>query len=47
MKYVMPNYDVKPLEVNDILCASKDKYEITRNEDGSANIIFNAFDIFN
>ena len=34
------------IETEDILTASSEKYEIEKNDDGSANIIMNAFDLF-
>ena len=46
MKYVTPNYDLKIAETEDFILASNEKYEITRNDDGSGNVIFTAFDIF-
>lgn len=46
MKYLSPKYDLKITEAEDILLASKDKYEINENPDGTGDIIFNASSIF-
>ena len=46
MKYIKPNYDLSALEASDIILASKDKYEINHNADGTGNVIFDATDIF-
>lgn len=46
MKYVTPKYEVAIIETEDILTASSEKYEIEQNNDGSGNVIMNAFDLF-
>ena len=46
MKYVTPKYEVAIIETEDILTASSEKYEIEQKDDGSGNIIMNAFDLF-
>ena len=46
MKYIKPKYDLSVLEASDILLASGDKFEITKNDDGTGNVIFDAIDIF-
>ena len=46
MKYVTPKFEITVLETEDILAASSEKYEIEENDDGSGNIIMDAFNIF-
>ena len=46
MKYVTPKYEIAVIETEDILTASSEKYEIEQNNDGSGNVIMNAFDLF-
>ena len=49
MKYVTPKYEVAIIETEDILTASLGQtanYEIEQKDDGSGNIIMNAFDLF-
>ena len=46
MKYVTPKLEITVLETEDILAASSEKYEIKENDDGSGNIIMDAFNIF-
>ena len=46
MKYVTPKHEVAIIETEDILTASSEKYEIEQNNDGSGNVIMNAFDLF-
>ena len=46
MKYIAPKYEVAIIETEDILTASLEKYEIEQNNDGSGNVIMNAFDLF-
>ena len=46
MKYVTPKYELTVLETEDVLAASSEKYEIEQNDDGSGNIIMDAFNIF-
>ncbi len=46
MKYVPPKYEVAVVETEDILTASLEKYEVEKNNDGSGNVIMNAFDLF-
>ncbi len=46
MKYVTPKYEVAVVETEDILTASSEKYEVEWNDDGSGNVIMNAFDLF-
>ena len=46
MKYVTPKFEITVLETEDILSASSEKYEIEENDDGSGNIIMDAFNIF-
>ena len=45
MKYDSPKYEIILLETESIL-ASSEKFEIQENEDGSGNVIMNAFDLF-
>ena len=46
MKYVCPVYDLKITELDDILLASKENYEIVENSDGTGNVIFDTSSIF-
>ena len=46
MKYVKPKIEISVIETEDILTASSEKYEIEQNNDGSGNVIMNAFDLF-
>ncbi len=46
MKYETPKCEIAVIETEDILTASSEKYEIERNNDGSGNVIMNAFDLF-
>ena len=49
MKYVTPKYEVAIIETEDILTASSGQtanYEIEQKDDGSGNVIMNAFDLF-
>ena len=46
MKYVTPKIEISVIETEDILTASSEKYEIEQNNDGSGNVIMNAFDLF-
>ena len=46
MKYVAPRYEQAIVETKDIITASSDKYEIEQNDNGSGNVIMNAFDLF-
>ena len=46
MKYITPKIEISVIETEDILTASSEKYEIEKNEDGSGNVIMNAFDLF-
>ena len=46
MKYIAPKYEVGIVETKDILTASSEKYDIEKNDDGSGNVIMNAFDLF-
>ena len=46
MKYVTPKYEMAVMEIEDILTASSEKYEIEQNNDGSGSVIMSAFDIF-
>ena len=46
MKYEAPKYELIIIKANDIITASNDKYEIEQNDNGSGNVIMNAFDIF-
>ena len=46
MKYIAPKYEVSVVEAVDILTASSEKYEVEQNNDGSGNVIMNAFDLF-
>ena len=49
MKYVTPKYEVALIETEDILTASSGQtanYEIEQKDDGSGNVIMNAFDLF-
>ena len=49
MKYVTPQYEQAVIALKDIITASINqgsKYEIEQNDDGSGNVIMNAFDLF-
>ena len=49
MKYIAPKYEMAVVETEDILTASSGQaanYEIEQKDDGSGNIIMNAFDLF-
>ncbi len=46
MKYIAPKYEMALIETEDMLTASSEKYEIEKNDDGSGNIIMDAFDLF-
>jgi len=49
MKYATPKYEMAVIETEDILTASTGQtanYEIEQKDDGSGNIIMNAFDLF-
>ena len=46
MKYVTPKIEISVIETEDILTASSEKYEIEQKDDGSGNVIMNAFDLF-
>ena len=49
MKYVTPKYEAYVVETEDILTASPGQtanYEVEQKDDGSGNVIMNAFDIF-
>ena len=46
MRYEAPKYEMILLEAENIL-ASSEKFEIQENEDGSGNVIMNAFSLFN
>ena len=46
MKYITPKIEISVIETEDILTASSEKYEIEKNDDGSGNVIMNAFDLF-
>ena len=49
MKYIAPKYEMSLIETEDILTASSGQaanYEIEQKNDGSGNIIMNAFDLF-
>ena len=49
MKYIAPKYEMAVIETEDIITASINqgsKYEIEQNDDGSGNVIMNAFDLF-
>ena len=49
MKYVTPKSEMALIETEDILTASSGQaanYEIEQKDDGSGNIIMNAFDLF-
>ena len=49
MKYVSPKYEMALIETEDILTASLGQaanYEIEQKDDGSGNVIMNAFDLF-
>ena len=49
MKYVAPQYKQDAITTKDIITASINqdvKYEIEQNDDGSGNVIMNAFDLF-
>ena len=45
MRYEAPKYEKTLLETENIL-ASSEKFEIQENDDGSGNVIMNAFDLF-
>ena len=45
MRYEAPKYEMILLETENIL-ASSEKFEIQENDDGSGNVIMNAFDLF-
>ena len=47
MRYQSPEYELMLLETENILESSSEKFEIEENEDGSGNVIMNAFDLFN
>ena len=49
MKYIAPKHEMALIETEDILTASSGQaanYEIEQNNDGSENVIMNAFDLF-
>lgn len=46
MKYETPKYNLTKIEANDVITASPDKYEIEQSDNGTGNVIMNAFDIF-
>ena len=49
MKYIAPKYEMSVVETEDILTASSGQaanYEIEQKDDGSGNVIMNAFDLF-
>ena len=49
MKYIAPKYEMALIETEDILTASSGQatnYEIEQKDDGSGNVIMNAFDLF-
>ena len=46
MRYDSPKYEIILLETENILAASSERFEIQENEDGSGNVIMNAFDLF-
>ena len=49
MKYIAPKYKMALIETEDILTASSGQaanYEIEQKDDGSGNVIMNAFDLF-
>lgn len=46
MKYSEPKYNLSALETKDIILASMDKYEITKNDNGTGNVMINANEIF-
>ena len=45
MRYEAPKYEMILLETENIL-ASSEKFEVQENDDGSGNVIMNAFDLF-
>ena len=45
MRYEAPKYEMILLETENIL-ASSEKFEIQENDDGSGNVIMNAFNLF-
>ena len=45
MRYEAPKYEMILLETENIL-ASSERFEIQENDDGSGNVIMNAFDLF-
>ncbi len=47
MKYISPKYELTVIEAQDIITSSTDKYKVENNNDGSGNVIMNAFDLFN
>ena len=46
MKYTSPKYELNIMETNDVITASPDKFEVEQNNDGTGNVIMNAFDLF-
>ena len=49
MKYIAPKYEMALIETEDVLTASSGQtanYEIEQKDDGSGNVIMNAFDLF-
>ena len=49
MKYIAPKHEMALIETEDILTASSGQvanYEIEQKDDGSGNIVMNAFDLF-
>lgn len=46
MKYESPKYEISVIESQDVLTASTDKFKVENNNDGTGNVIMNAFDIF-
>lgn len=49
MKYIASKYEMAFIETEDILTVSSGQaanYEIEQKDDGSGNIIMNAFDLF-
>ena len=47
MKYEAPKYELTVLEIESVLSASGEQYEIEKKENGVGNVIMNAFDVFN
>ncbi|MBQ8146557.1 MAG: hypothetical protein IJ039_07205 [Clostridia bacterium] len=47
MKYITPKYEVAVVVTEDILATSSEKYEVEQKDDGSGNVLMNAFDLFN